>query len=288
MSESEPPSAWLENEAGEKVPLGASFAIGRSSTCDLTLDDSKVSRKHTVINRQAGTEYWLSDLGSANGTYINQLRVGQPTRLRAGDEIRVGTFRLKFVGVSEEAPANATQYTTQQTIIDLRRERRWLFVADIENSTMLASSLDPQIYRSNVDEWFKKSRDTITQQRGVVNKFLGDGFLSCWSDLDNTPDHIAATLNRFLSMRDELSFRFRIVVHFGEVILGGLGTAGEESLSGPEVNFVFRMEKVAGTNGISILVSEPAAKLLGKRIPLGDPESFTVPGFAGAHRFNRA
>ena len=288
MPEDELPAAWLENEAGEQLPLGASFSIGRSSTCDLTLNDSKVSRKHTVINRQAGTEYWLSDLGSANGTCVNQLRVGQPTRLRSGDEIRVGTFRLKFVGATESAGTNATQMTTQQTIIDLRRERRWLLVADIENSTMLASSLDPHLYRSSVDEWFKKSRDTITQQRGAVNKYLGDGFFACWSDLDTTPDQVAATLQRFAAMRDELSFRFRIVLHFGEIILGGMGSAGEESLSGAEVNFIFRMEKVAGTNGISILVSEPAAVLLGQRIPLGGIESFSVPGFSGHHRFQRA
>jgi len=285
MAENDSPAAWLEKESGETIPLGATFSVGRSTSCDLPLQDTKVSRKHAVINRQSGDEYWLSDLGSANGTYVNQLRVSQPTRLRAGDEIRVGSFALKFQCPTNEVAAASTQMTTQQTIIDLRHERRWLLVADIENSTMLASSLEPTVYRKYVDEWFTKSKATITGNRGVVNKFLGDGFLACWPLLDGMADHVAAALEQFRSMRDDLSFRFRIVLHVGDIILGGVGHTGEESLAGPEVNFAFRMEKVAGTNGISILLSEPAADALGGRFVRGEPRRFLVPGFAGEHVF---
>jgi adenylate cyclase len=285
MSDTEQPQAWLENETGEVLPLGASFSIGRSSSCDLTLQDSKVSRKHAVINRQAGDEFWLSDLGSANGTYVNQLRVSQPTRLRSGDEIRVGPFQLKFGSAVGEDGGQSTQMTTQQTIIDLRHEKRWLLVADIENSTMLASSLTPAVYRGYVDEWFSRSRGVVTANRGGVNKFLGDGFLACWPDLDGMADQVAAALNQFRGMGDDLSFRFRIVLHLGDVILGGLGTTGEESLAGPEVNFVFRMEKVAGTNGISMLVSEAAAEALGDRFQRGEMHRFSVPGFGGEYVF---
>jgi len=290
MPENDQSQAWLQDEAGETFPLGASFSLGRSSGCDVTLQDSKVSRKHAVINRQAGDEYWLSDLGSANGTYINQLRVNQPMRLRAGDEIRLGPFQLKFVCPADENAVSGapTQMTTQQTIIDLRHERRWLLVADIENSTMLASSLEPAVYRRYVDEWFTRSKETITLNRGVVNKFLGDGFLAFWPATESATDQVAAALEQFKAMRDDLSFRFRIVLHVAEIILGGVGNTGEESLAGPEVNFAFRMEKVAGTNGISILLSEAAADSLGDRFPRGEPQSFPVPGFSGTYRFYSA
>ncbi len=285
MPEPEQPHAWLEKESGETIPLTTSFSVGRSTSCDLPLQDTKVSRKHAVINRQAGDEYWLSDLGSANGTYVNQLRISQPTRLRPGDEIRIGPFALRFQSLTDDPTGASTQMTTQQTIIDLRHERRWLLVADIENSTMLASSLEPAVYRKYVDEWFTKSKEAITRNRGVVNKFLGDGFLACWPLLDGMAEQIAAALTQFRSMRDDLSFRFRIVLHVGDIILGGVGTTGEESLAGPEVNFAFRMEKVAGTNGISILVSQAAADALGDYFEKGEPRSFMVPGFAGEHVF---
>lgn len=287
MAGSEKPEAWLQDEAGEKHSLGTSFSVGRSSGCDLTLPDNKVSRKHAVINCQSGIEFWLSDLGSANGTYVNQVRVSQPVRLRAGDEIRIGPFQLQFVCPSDQTSAGdaATQMTTQQTLIDLRHERRWLLVADIENSTMLASSLEPAIYRRYVDEWFTRSKDAVTRGRGVVNKFLGDGFLACWGDTGPAADHVLATIDRFREMRDDLSFRFRLAVHVGEIILGGVGTTGEESLAGPEVNFAFRMEKLAGTNGISILVSEPAARAFGDRFQRGEPHEFAVSGFSGTYQF---
>lgn len=287
MSIPEQPDAWLRNEAGEVFPLSASFSVGRSSGCDLPLADSKVSRKHLIIHRQAGGEYWLSDLASANGTYINQLRVNQPVRLRGGDEIRVGPFQLEFVRPSDSAGPreSATQVTTQQTIIELRHEKRWLLVADIENSTMLASSLEPTVYRRYVDEWFARSKETVAKNRGVVNKFLGDGFLACWPDTENGADQIADALGQFRAMRDDLSFSFRIVLHLADIILGGIGNTGEESLAGPEVNFVFRMEKVAGTNGISMLISEPAAEALGDRFQFAEPLLFSVPGFSGSYRF---
>lgn len=285
MSDIETPLAWLENEAGDRLPLGASFSIGRSSTCDLMLQDSKVSRKHVVINRQAGDEFWLSDLGSANGTYLNQLRVSQPTRLRPGDEIRIGPFQIVFRRPTDEPAAEPTQVTTQQTIIDLRHERRWLLVADIENSTLLASSLEPAIYRRQVDEWFTRSKEVIAHQRGGVNKFLGDGFLACWPASAGMADQVAGALAQFRRMRDEHSFRFRVVLHLGDILLGGVGHTGEESIAGPEVNFAFRMEKVAGTNGLSILVSEPAAEALGDRFPLQAGERYEVPGYGGGHQF---
>lgn len=284
MPEVEDSLAWLENEEGERLNIGSSFSVGRSSGCNMTLSDSKVSRKHATIHKQGETEYWISDLGSANGTFVNQNRINQPQRLRNGDDVRIGPFKLKFMCPSDPGGQTSTQLTTQQTLIDLKRENRWLMVADIENSTMLASSLDPNIYRKYVDEWFKKSRDMIVSQRGSINKFLGDGFLACWPDAPQSRDKVAATLARFRKMDQELSFRFRIVLHYGEVLIGGIGTAGEESLSGPEVNFVFRMEKVAGTNGMSILLSQRAADQLADEslIPAGE---YPVPGFPGDFKF---
>lgn len=98
------PSAWLENEAGEAIPLGTSFSIGRSTACDLPLQDSKVSRKHAVIHRQPGGAYWLSDLGSANGTYVNGERLSAPRVLRSGDRITLGHNGPAFVFVCEGVP----------------------------------------------------------------------------------------------------------------------------------------------------------------------------------------
>jgi Protein of unknown function (DUF3662)/FHA domain len=68
--------------------------VGRSSGCDITVDDPNVSRRHAEI-RRLGDGYSLVDLGSTNGTEVNGQRVGE-TSLMNGDVIGVGTTRLTF------------------------------------------------------------------------------------------------------------------------------------------------------------------------------------------------
>jgi FhaA, N-terminal domain/FHA domain len=68
--------------------------IGRSSTCDIVVDDPNVSRRHAEI-RRIGEGYSLVDLSSTNGTEVNGQRVGE-TSLMNGDVIGVGTTRLTF------------------------------------------------------------------------------------------------------------------------------------------------------------------------------------------------
>jgi pSer/pThr/pTyr-binding forkhead associated (FHA) protein len=69
------------------------FLIGRGADCDLRLRASAVSRHHCLI-RVRGDEVTLTDLGSANGTFLNGQRVRSQATLKAGDELRVGEFRF--------------------------------------------------------------------------------------------------------------------------------------------------------------------------------------------------
>ncbi len=83
-------------ELGKRVPLGtAPFEIGRSSKNDLFLDQESISRQHARITFD-GTEYWVQDLNSTNGTYVNDTQV-RDQRLRDGDQIRIGRSILKFM-----------------------------------------------------------------------------------------------------------------------------------------------------------------------------------------------
>ena len=68
--------------------------IGRSSGCEIVVDDPNVSRRHAEV-RRLGDGYSLVDLGSTNGTEVNGQRVGE-TSLMNGDVIGVGTTRLTF------------------------------------------------------------------------------------------------------------------------------------------------------------------------------------------------
>jgi diguanylate cyclase (GGDEF)-like protein len=84
------------SELGRRVQLGAApFEIGRSSSNDLFIDQESISRHHARISFD-GSAYWVRDLGSTNGTYVNDELVSEH-RLRDGDQVRVGRSILKFM-----------------------------------------------------------------------------------------------------------------------------------------------------------------------------------------------
>ena len=82
--------------------VGESFAlerdrmtIGRRPDSDIFLDDVTVSRDHALLVRRNG-EFYLDDLGSLNGTYVNRRRI-ESHRLADGDELQVGKYKLTFL-----------------------------------------------------------------------------------------------------------------------------------------------------------------------------------------------
>jgi pSer/pThr/pTyr-binding forkhead associated (FHA) protein len=71
--------------------------VGRSSECDIMLLDPEVSRRHARFDAQNEVVY-VSDVGSSNGTFLNERRLDGSIEVRAGDVIDVGATRLTFVG----------------------------------------------------------------------------------------------------------------------------------------------------------------------------------------------
>ncbi|HXF71603.1 MAG TPA: FHA domain-containing protein [Actinomycetota bacterium] len=72
---------------------------GRSPESDVFLDDITVSRRHAeFVRREDG--FFVRDLGSLNGTYVNRERV-EETKLASGDEVQLGRFRLVFFAAEE-------------------------------------------------------------------------------------------------------------------------------------------------------------------------------------------
>jgi hypothetical protein len=81
---------------GESFALhGDRMTVGRRPDSDVVLDDVTVSRDHALIVRRNGG-FWLDDLGSLNGTYVNRRRIDSH-RLEDGDELQVGKYKLTFL-----------------------------------------------------------------------------------------------------------------------------------------------------------------------------------------------
>lgn len=89
------PRAWLSID-GERHALAAENVIGRGAQCDLALKSILPSRRHAEVFAENGA-WFVADLGSTSGTYVNDERVDAKGRkLVPGDVIRVGDVKLVF------------------------------------------------------------------------------------------------------------------------------------------------------------------------------------------------
>ena len=87
--------------SGSEFGLGQGVTtIGRHPESDIFLDDVTVSRRHVEVER-ADDGYRIRDVGSLNGTYVNQQLVEDERALANGDEVQVGRFKLVFVAGAE-------------------------------------------------------------------------------------------------------------------------------------------------------------------------------------------
>ena len=79
-----------------KITLGRdTLIIGRLAECDITFDDSNVSRRHAEIKALVGG-YAVNDLGSTNGTKVNGVTITFERALRDGDIISVGSHSIRY------------------------------------------------------------------------------------------------------------------------------------------------------------------------------------------------
>jgi hypothetical protein len=94
-----PRSLVVLNEKGAKAGThqldGDQLQIGRAEACQIQLADTYASQFHARIYRRDGSWY-IEDLGSTNGTYLNQRRITSPAELRAGDRLRVGKTSMEL------------------------------------------------------------------------------------------------------------------------------------------------------------------------------------------------
>jgi pSer/pThr/pTyr-binding forkhead associated (FHA) protein len=104
QSELEPGQALLVVQRGPNA--GSKFLIdkdvttaGRHPESDIFLDDVTVSRRHAEFRRK-DSRFFVHDVGSLNGTYVNRQRV-EDTMLANGDELQIGKFKLTFYHAGE-------------------------------------------------------------------------------------------------------------------------------------------------------------------------------------------
>ena len=120
-----------------RIPLGPLMTIGRRQGLDVQLEDPSVSRMHALVQAQNG-RYSIIDKGSANGTFLNGLRLAaeQPAQIQNGAVADIGDFKLQFqLGAIAPMAASAAQTEAKFEALE----------APPEASPLLAHLVDPRM-----------------------------------------------------------------------------------------------------------------------------------------------
>ena len=178
--------------AGKRWSLNKpEFVVGRGEDCDIVLPDRQVSRRHLrVLRDDAG--YYVEDLGSKNGTYVNGAPVRASVQLQDGDEIQVAlSVRLLFVGAEATLPLTQEMIRVAQPGLRLNKSQRQVLV----NGVVLDPALSLSQYRLLEILWEHKGK-IVTREEVIA---------AVWPDSDEagiTEQAIDALVRR---LRDRLA-----------------------------------------------------------------------------------
>jgi adenylate cyclase len=276
-------NAWIET-SGNRIAIEANCYFGRAQTNTVRLETLGASRRHAHIHAQQAenrTEYWLADLGSTNGTLCNGKRITIPHRLKNGDLINIMgecfVFRLERETATpfaaNEAPA---------TVVVRANPVCWLLMVDIKRYTNLSRQLDTNDLSLKVGTWLRRCRDAVESAGGVVDKFLGDAIFAYWKNTAEAPALVVRALSQLIEFQKQRDPDFRIVVHRAPVTLEG-GAGGANNLSGPEIIYTFRLEKVCSALGADTIVSAAASTALTSSWSCESMGRHPLDGFPGTH-----
>jgi len=96
--ESGPPQLRIlepADQRGRAFPLTSELTDGRAAGCHVTLDDTYASQIHARIFARDG-QYFVEDLGSTNGTYLNRQKVSGPMIFGPGDQLQIGNTVMEL------------------------------------------------------------------------------------------------------------------------------------------------------------------------------------------------
>ena len=266
------------------------FKVGRLAENNLPLQDIWISRRHAMIQKESTDTYYVIDLGSANGTFVNGIRIVTPTKLSSGDSISFGKSNFTFhTTENPPPPPNQLNITTgDETIACMERQKATILVCDIHRYTELSELVGDEEISHMLQTWNKLTTQIVHQFRGQIDKFIGDAVLAFWIHQNN--EHLAGVLSsslliqqmtQRLGIKRDLPFALNIgvAINTGEIMMGNIGGSGQRdyTMIGDAVNTTFRLEsKTSATK--EIIIGQETHDLLKSCKQIFSPQTFDLKG----------
>lgn len=261
--------------------------IGRSPDASIRLLDGGVSRQHATIRRD-GSFFWVSDLGSANGSFVNDVAVTTTRALRHGDRVQFGTSVFVFHNQEEEPVVSFDSSHMHTIALPVKTVRATLLVGDLRNFTTISAQLSAEEVAAMLREWYADCETVIKSRDGIIDKFIGDGVFAYWPGDDATtrvkateaakllsgPEAGMSPKRKWLRENMNLEVHCHIGLNIGDVALGAMGR-GNTTAVGEAVNVTFRIESLTRKLQVPVLAGAPFLQ--------GWPEGLTLYQNAGIH-----
>ncbi len=250
-----------DDEDVRECPCGPLLTIGRGPDNAVHLAARTVSRSHALIRRLGDGNYYVVDIGSANGTFVNGRRIVVPHVLADGDSIEIGDYLLEFhcppgMASSIELPPAGVESTTT---ISLKADVQELtvLVTDIRGYSEISEQMSASFLADMLGRWFACVGEIVDRNGGVVDKFIGDAVMARWlartSSADATVLAALRTAHSIDKVSRELStelpglphpIRVGVGINTGKAVVGTLGSvhAGDYTAVGDAVNLAFAFE----------------------------------------------
>ncbi len=273
---------------------GQSIRFGRIKGNDVILDDTQVSRFHSVLNASS-TGITLTDLSSTNGTFLNGRRVSTPAVVRGGDQITIGSASILVEALSvDESPFEDDSNQTQAA--KLRHVVVTVLVADVCGYTRLSESVPGQDVGEMLRRWFESVAVIVGNKGGEIDKYIGDAVMALW--IGSAEESAALARNALLAGKEiihatsalgtsaswthqeRFPWTCRVCLNTGDALIGALGNrhSREFTVLGDSVNVAFRLEGLAKSLGHSFVLSATTAELVRAEFELTDLGSSNVKG----------
>jgi len=285
----------LRSESGSRrLPLTGNncWTVGRSEDNNFVLPDRWISRNHAMLQCMDTGEFYLIDLGSRNGSFVNGRRVSIPVTLRNGDHLTFGQTELDFYCPTLEhstdslAGFDSKEFTATATL-HVRRLISVL-VVDIRNFTVLTRQLDEKILSEMIGTWFRHAGDIIREHGSWVDKYIGDAVMAIW--IHGTQDikeedmlRIFRALSDLHKMTSDLynlyplPFPLRVGagINTGYAMVGNTGSGDRPDYTalGDTVNAAFRLETSTKQLGLDVAIGETTYRHL-STLENAAPETF--------------
>lgn len=256
-----------QHDKGLEYALADFNLLGRSPDATIRLQDGGVSRQHATIRRD-GNLYWVSDLGSANGSFVNDVAVTTARALRHGDRIQLGTCLFVFETDEGDHTGHSTSGSQMMHTVALpvKTVTATLFVGDLRNFTSLSAQLTAEEVAAMLREWYAQCEQVLKSRGAIIDKFIGDGVFAYWAG-DSAEVRAKATeaarmlcgpeagespVRKKLKTERNLEVHCHVGLNIGDVALGAMGR-GVNTAVGEAVNVTFRIESLTRKLQVPVL-----------------------------------